>query len=160
MEVHKISKTSEITDLDLYLTDPSESTEAERLPHPTMSLFMKPQTNRFPKLAAGREVTREKKSSASRKTQTNLPDDVGRLKEAMEQAKNEKMENSYVWSGCGYGDLELTCLRLVPGLSALLWAPVQSAVRQRVARTTNSSRPRQPRASVAPSAGLALPVLP
>lgn len=122
MDVHKISKASEMTDLDLFLTDPSESTEeAERLPHPTMSLFSKPQLNRYPRLAAGREVAREKKTSASgRKTKADLPDDMNRLKEAMEQAKNEKMENSYVWLGMSCGELGLTCIRLVRGLSVLL----------------------------------------
>lgn len=119
--MHKISKTSEMTDLDLFLTDPSESTEeAERLPHPTMSLFTKPQLNRYPRLAQGREVVREKKSSAAgRKAKGDLPDDMNRLKEAMEQAKNEKMENSYVWLGSSSGELELTCVRLVQKLSVL-----------------------------------------
>lgn len=121
--MHKISKASETTDLDLFLTDPSESTEeAERLPHPTMSLFVKPPTNRYPRLAQGREVVREKKTSAaSRKAKADLPDDMNRLKEAMEQAKNEKMENSYVWLVLTFwGELELTCARLVPRLSAPL----------------------------------------
>lgn len=103
MEVHKISKATEIPDLDLYLTDPSESTQhAERFPHPTMSLFAKPPLSRFPRLAAGREVVREKPSSktsaAGRKTQADLPDDVERLKQSMEKAKSDKKENSYV---CG-----------------------------------------------------------
>lgn len=121
MDVHKISKASELTDLDLFLTDPSESTEeAERLPHPTMSLFVKPQLNKYPRLAAGRDVAREKKASAAgRKKKADLPDDMNRLKEAMEQAKNEKMENSYVSLDMNFEELELTCVRVVRRLSAL-----------------------------------------
>lgn len=101
-EVHKISKASEIPNLDLYLTDPSDSIqEAERLPHPTMSLFMRPDFRRFPKLAAGRVVLKEKEkavapkaSAAARKPQSDLSDDVARLKEVMDQAKTDKMENA------------------------------------------------------------------
>ncbi|KAK7739887.1 hypothetical protein SLS53_005480 [Cytospora paraplurivora] len=100
-EVHKISKASEIPNLDLYLSDPSDSTqEAERLPHPTMSLFMRPDFRRFPKLAAGRVVVKEKavptKAPAAARKQNNLSDDVARLKEVMAQAKTDKMENSCV----------------------------------------------------------------
>lgn len=100
--MHKISKTTETTDLDLYLTDPSDSTEhAERLPHPTMSLFQRPQTNRYPKLAQGREVTREKptskSSAAGRKAQGDVPDDFETLRQQIEKANKEKKEHSYVW---------------------------------------------------------------
>ncbi|KUI70726.1 hypothetical protein VM1G_06130 [Cytospora mali] len=99
-EVHKITKASEIPNLDLYLTDPSDSIqEAERLPHPTMSLFMRPDFRRFPKLAAGRVVVKEKvvptKATApARKPQNDVSDDVAKLKEVMAQAKTDKMENA------------------------------------------------------------------
>lgn len=124
MDVHKISKASETTDLDLYLTDSSESTQhAERLPHPTMSLFIKPQLHRYPRLAAGRRVSREKAASktsaAGRKTHHDLPDDVEALRINMERAKNEKKENSYVWPGNGCNRMGLTCFRIVPRFSML-----------------------------------------
>lgn len=121
-EVHKISKASEIPNLDLYLTDPSDSIqEAERLPHPTMSLFMRPDFRRFPKLAAGRVVLKEKEkavapkaSAAARKPQSDLSDDVARLKEVMDQAKTDKMENACVALDFLWRRLELTCAFLVP----------------------------------------------
>lgn len=130
MGVHKISKASETTDLDLYLTDPADSSQhAERLPHPSMSLFMKPPTNRFPKLAAGREVARAKagaKNAAARKAKKDLPDDVEMLRQNMEKAKNEKKENAYVWMDSDWSVWELTCIRTVPSCSILRWPLVQS----------------------------------
>lgn len=117
--------------------------DAERLPLPTMSLFAKPNVDKYSLLSKGREVVREKKN-ASRKTKTNLPDDMERLKEAMEQAKNEKMENSYVWLGKSGRELVLICVRLVRKSSVLSWLPpVRNVVRQKEARTS-SCRPRQP----------------
>lgn len=137
--MHKISKASETTDLDLYLTDPSDSTEhAERLPHPTMSLFIKPQLNRYPKLAQGREVSRgkptSKSSAAGRKAQGDVPDDFEDLRQQMAKANKEKQENSYVWLGWDgiCGGLILTCLLLVPKSSMLRSvALVPSVLRQR-----------------------------
>lgn len=86
-----------------------------------MSLFIKPQLNIYPRLAAGREVAREKKPSTSlRKNKADLPDDMNRLKEAMEQAKNEKMENSYVRLGISFEELELICVCTVRKSSAPL----------------------------------------
>lgn len=124
--MHKISKASETTDLDLYLTDPSDSTEhAERLPHPTMSLFIKPQLNRYPKLAQGREVSRgkptSKSSAAGRKAQGDVPDEFEDLRQQMAKANKEKQEHSYVWLGSdgSCGGLMLTCLLLVPKSSML-----------------------------------------
>lgn len=137
--MHKISKASETTDLDLYLTDPSDSTEhAERLPHPTMSLFIKPQLNRYPKLAQGREVSRgkpaSKSSAASRKAQGDMPDEFEDLRQQMAKANKEKQENSYVWlSRDGdFGEFILTCLLLGPKSSMLRSvALVPSVLRQR-----------------------------
>lgn len=120
-EVHKISKASELPNLDLYLTDPTDSIqEAERLPHPTMSLFMRPDMRRYPKLAAGRVVIKEKvvtttkTPAAARKAQGGLPDDVARLKEVMAQAKTDKMENACVALDFLRKGLELTCAFIVP----------------------------------------------
>lgn len=130
MGVHKISKASETTDLDLYLTDPTDSTQhAQRLPHPTMSLFIKPPTNRFPKLAAGREVARARaaaKNLAARKAKKDLPDDVETLRQNMEKAKNEKRENAYVWMHSAWSVWELTCIRTVPSCSIRRWPLVLS----------------------------------
>lgn len=134
--MHKISKTTEITDLDLYLTDPSDSTQhAERLPHPTMSLFHKPQLHRYPKLAEGREVVRDKPASrtsaAGRKAQADVPDDFETLRQQIEKAQKEKKEHSYVWrgsSGGGLRGLMLTCLDLVPRLLMLRSAALEPSV--------------------------------
>lgn len=89
-----------------------------------MSLFMRPDFRRFPKLAAGRVVVKEKTvhakaPAAARKPQGDLQDDVARLKEVMAQAKTDKLENScvaldFLWKG-----LELTCAFLVPRSSIL-----------------------------------------
>lgn len=133
MEVHKIPKSSEIADLDLYLADAAVSTQqAERLPHPSMSLFQKPPTNRYPKLAAGREVARGKVASktpaAGRKTQKNLPEDVEKLRQNMEKAKSDKREKAYVWPDSSWTGMELTYVRTVPSSSILRWPLVQSVV--------------------------------
>lgn len=100
-EVHKISRTTEITDLDLYLTDSSDSAQhTTRLPHPTMSLFTKPQLSRYPKLAQGRGVVREKpvskSSAAGHKAQGDVPNAMHTLKQQMEKAEKDKKEHAYV----------------------------------------------------------------
>lgn len=101
-EVHKISKSTELTDLDLYLSDPTEPSEpAEKMPHSTMSLFQKPPTHRYPRLAAGRDTAKHKAAASTRTAarkakDSNLPEDVLRLKETMQKANDEKEKNAYV----------------------------------------------------------------
>lgn len=78
-----------------------------------MSLFMRPDFRRFPKLAAGRVVVKEKAvppkaSAAARKPQGDVSDDVARLKEVMAQAKTDKMENACVALDFLWKRLELT----------------------------------------------------
>lgn len=123
--VHKIPKTAEIPNLDLYLTDPSDSTqEAERLPHPTMSLFTRPEFRKYPKLAAGRVVVKEKAApanppAAARSPQPDLRDDIAQLKKSMAQAKNDKLENGCVVQSRLWKWSELTCIPAVPRSSIL-----------------------------------------
>lgn len=161
--VHKIPRAAEIPNLDLYMTDLSDSTqEAERLPHPSMSLFMRPELRKYPKLAAGRVVVKEKAApanppAAARSPRTDLPDDIAQLKKSMAQAKNDKLENgcvvlSRLWEGS-----ELTCTPVVPRSSILPYRA--SSEGQRPARPSYFHQPRgvplQPQ-----SAGLVPPALP
>lgn len=107
------------------MTDLSDSTqEAERLPHPTMSLFMRPELRKYPKLAAGRVVVKEKAAPANppapaRSPQTDLPDDIAQLKKSMAQAKNDKLENGCVVLSRLWKWSELTCTPVVPRSSIL-----------------------------------------
>lgn len=141
--MHKISKAAEMTDLDLYLTDPSDSTQpAEKLPHPTMSVFTKPQLQRYPRLAEGRiarDKANPKTSAAGRKAQAPLPDDVEKLKRNMQQEKKAKMEHSYVWMGLsgGVGASVLICPRVVPR-SSMPRSVVPSAPCRKLARAATS----------------------
>lgn len=109
------------------MTDLSDSTQdAERLPHPTMSLFARPELRKYPKLAAGRVVVKEKAAPANppasaRSPQNEISDDIAQLKKSMAQAKSDKLENGCVvlsrlrkWS-------ELTCTPAVPRSSILLY---------------------------------------
>lgn len=123
-DVHKIPRAAEIPNLDLYLTDPSDSTqEAEKLPHPTMSLFMRPELRKYPKLAAGRRVAVKEKAAPAnapaRSPQTDLPDDIAQLKKSMAQAKNDKLENGCVVRSRLWKWSELTCIPAVPRSSIL-----------------------------------------
>lgn len=66
-----------------------------------MSLFMRPELRKYPKLAAGRVVVKEKAtpanpSATARSPHTDLPDDIAQLKKSMAQAKNDKLENGCV----------------------------------------------------------------
>ena len=76
---------------------------------------MRPDFRRYPKLAAGRVVIKEKvvpttkASAAARKPQSDVSDDVARLKEVMAQAKTDKMENACVALDFLRKGLELTC---------------------------------------------------
>lgn len=107
------------------MTDLSDSTqEAERLPHPTMSLFMRPELRKYPKLAAGRVVVKEKAAPANppataRSPRTDLPDDIAQLKKSMAQAKNDKLENGCVVLSRLWKWSELTCTPVVRRSSIL-----------------------------------------
>lgn len=99
-----------------------------------MSLFIKPQLNKYPKLAQGREVMRDKPASklsaAGRKAQGDVPDDFATLRQQMEKANKEKQEHSYVWPGYGggFGGLVLIYLLLEPKLSMLQSAALEQSV--------------------------------
>lgn len=123
--VHKIPRAAEIPNLDLYMTDLSDSTqEAERLPHPTMSLFMRPELRKYPKLAAGRVVVKEKAAptnppATARSPQNEISDDIAQLKKSMAQAKNDKLENGCVVLSRLWKWSELTCTPVVRRSSIL-----------------------------------------
>lgn len=149
-EVHKIPKATEITDLELYLTDPSDPTDhAERFPHPTMTLFAKPALGRNPRLANGRDsahTAASKTSAAGRKAPRIHPSALEKLKKDMANEQKAKKEHSYVWLGrnAGLGQSVLTrILFLVLQLSMLRSVtPVPSVPLQSLARPTSSFPPR------------------
>lgn len=85
-----------------------------------MSLFMRPELRKYPKLAAGRVVVKEKPAPApARSPQPNLTDDIAQLKKSMAQAKNDKLENGCVVLSRLWKWSELTCTPAVPRSSTL-----------------------------------------
>ena len=81
-----------------------------------MSLFMRPELRKYPKLAAGRVVVKEKAAppATARSPKTDLPDDIAQLKKSMAQAKNDKLENGCVVLSRLWKWSELTCTAVVP----------------------------------------------
>lgn len=109
-----------------------------------MSVFQKPQLNRFPRLAEGREVAREKvtskTSAAGRKAFTDAPNALETLKKNIDKKQRAKFEHSYVWLDLSDGlqDSVLTCLRLEPRSSTLRsMALVQNVLLPKAARETS-----------------------
>lgn len=89
-----------------------------------MSLFARPELRKYPKLAAGRVVVKEKAApanatAAARSPQPDLTDDIAQLKKSMAQAKNDKLENGCVARSRLWKWSELTCLPAVPRSSIL-----------------------------------------
>lgn len=86
---------------------------------------MRPELRRYPKLAAGRVVVKEKPAPASAPapartpSKTDLPDDIAQLKKSMAQAKNDKLENGCVVLSRLWKWSELTCNPVVPRSSIL-----------------------------------------
>jgi hypothetical protein len=89
-----------------------------------MSLFIRPEFRKYPKLATGRVVVKDKpapanSSASSRSPQPDLPDDIAQLKKSMAQAKNDKLENGCVARSRLWKWSELTCMPAVPRSSIL-----------------------------------------